>query len=140
MNVFVVIGWWLALSYVGLVAFVLLQPTFHLLRDRGYAVAKVLGLVGFTYILWLAGSLHLLPFGSLTVWLVAIASGLWAGRRVMQRGIKDWPIKLMVAEEAIFAIALAVWAVVRSFNPRIEGVEKLMDAAILNGLLRAPFF
>lgn len=134
--------WCLGLSVVGWIAFALLAPRFAKLPDYGYALAKPIGLVGLSYASWLLASLHVIPFSAWSVRAIAIAAGLaamwilWRQRHVFQK-IKNY--KLILLEEFIFLSAIAVWGYVRSFNPRAEGVEKLMDVAILNGLLRTEW-
>jgi uncharacterized membrane protein len=133
-------AWWAGIFVVGQIAFLAIRPYFGSLIDEGYAIAKVLGIVGLTYILWLLGSLHLLPFTQISVIgvvLVAAIAMKWRVYRLQQNWI---PSKWAMISEGLFSVALASWSVVRAFNPRAEGVEKLMDVGILNGLLRGHYF
>lgn len=134
-----ILAWWAGLTVIGWVAYLLLQSYFSGFSDRGYAVSKAIGLVLLTYAAWLLASLHIVPFGALGVTGILIVAGvvglILAWRRAPK--ISDYINKLIVGEELLFACCIFIWSFVRSFNPRAEGVEKLMDVAILNGLLRS---
>jgi uncharacterized membrane protein len=136
-----IVLWWLGLSVCGWVAFGLLGEYFKDLPDRGYALSKPIGLIGLAYIAWLLASLHLIPFGTWSVRGLLVAGGVvsvilaWRWKRTVFHKIN----RLVLLEEGIFMAAIAAWSIVRSFNPRAEGVEKLMDVAILNGLLRSDW-
>lgn len=131
--------WWLAMLYLGGVAFVLLRPYVQQFSGQGYAITKIVGLVGFGYILWLLASLSLAPFAWLTAVIVALIGGLLALRILLKSGLADVPWKTIGVYEAIFAATLVIWSFVRSYNPRIEGVEKFMDIALLQGLMRTDY-
>jgi len=54
--------WWLTIFLVGTVLLPLTFLIFKNFADRGYIFSKVLGILLSTYLIWLLGSLHLLPF------------------------------------------------------------------------------
>jgi uncharacterized membrane protein len=141
MDILYTLAWWAGMLYVGAIAFIFLRRYMTALSDHGYAVAKAVGLIGFSYILWLLSSLHILPFDPWSTWLVAALLGIGAGIYLYRN--RDWlqevPWRNVVATEAIFAASLFIWSIVRSYNPKIEGVEKLMDIALLQGLLRSDY-
>ncbi len=137
--------WWAAAMLVGLVAFPLTFAFFHRLPDRGYAFSKPLGLVFLAYILWMGSTLGLFPNnrGSIILILVglALASVVVAGRRRDElRGFvqERWPYILLI--ESLFAVTLVIVASLRSYISAIDGTEKPMDFAFLNGVLRADQF
>jgi hypothetical protein len=53
------ISWWRVVEIVGLAAVPFAFPFFRSLADRGYAFSKPAGILLFTYMVWLGGSLHL---------------------------------------------------------------------------------
>src|SRR3990172_12397852 len=76
--------WWATALVIGLAAAGPAYVFFRSLPDRGYAFAKVLGLVLVSYTLWIGGYIHLLPFGRVTiigVLVVMAARSLWLLRR-----------------------------------------------------------
>ncbi len=136
-----ILGWWVGLLLPGWVAYVWLKPYFDRLPDFGYALSKVVGLIGLSYLAWLLASLHIVPFGSVGVTVILALALVSAGWRIFKQRqpITNYLNRLILAEEGIMAAALLGWSFVRSFNPRAEGVEKMMDVAILNGLLRGDW-
>lgn len=140
-SLFSILGWWLGVLVPGLVVYIWLRPYARHLPDQGYALAKVLGLVILSYAAWLLASLHILPFGSWGLYgllSAGVIASLWIMLR-QKESLSSYINRMLLAEEGIFAASLLMWSFVRSFNPRAEGVEKLMDVAILNGLLRSDW-
>ncbi len=140
MDLLYVIVWWLTVTYLGGVTFILVRPYTSQFFDQGYGLAKAIGLVLFSFLLWLLASLSLLPFSSLSAFLIAAALGLLAIRQVLAGKLGTIPWRAMAIQEAIFFGSLTIWSIFRSYNPKIEGVEKFMDIAVLNSLLRADYF
>ena len=74
-----VLYWLLAVELIGLVAFPIAYALMPSLRDRGYAVAKPLGLILLSWPLWLLGSFNLVPTTTVTLWgalaVMAVVSG-----------------------------------------------------------------
>ena len=132
--------WVVAVQCAGLAVLPLSVRLFRTLPDRGYALAKPLGLLAVTYLIWLLGMLGYLAYSRPTCLavLVLVGSVCW-----MRWGAPclDWlrtrPAVIAI-EEAIFLVAALVAAYVRSFNADIIGQEKFMDLAFFNGFLRSP--
>jgi uncharacterized membrane protein len=141
MDSLYVLAWWAGLLLPGLVAFIWLKPYLVHLSDYGYAISKIVGLVSLCYIVWLLANLRILPFGSFGIWVILslgiLASAGWL--YTQKKPLTSYFNRLIILEEGLFAISLVAWSLVRSLNPRAEGVEKLMDATILNGLLRTHY-
>ncbi|MDY7078672.1 MAG: glycosyltransferase family 39 protein, partial [Chloroflexota bacterium] len=55
------LAWWVVVTLLGWLAFPLLFVALPHLRDRGYGLARVLGLLLVAYLTWLVASLHVLP-------------------------------------------------------------------------------
>src|SRR5205823_5245222 len=76
-----VLVWLVWLEGLGLLALPLTLRLFRRLPDRGFVLAKTVGLLLVAYLTWLAASLHLLRFALPTILgaagLLAIASLLW---------------------------------------------------------------
>ncbi|MFQ5576408.1 MAG: DUF2298 domain-containing protein, partial [Anaerolineae bacterium] len=141
------IVFWLILqlfNLIGLpVAFTLLKN----LPDRGYAFARPLGLLLVGYLLWLAGSLGLLRnnLGGALLAMAVVAGGGWLWQRQKGGSLRRWlrqNLAYVASVEALFAVALAGWAVFKAYNPNIEtaGGEKWMEIAFINSSLLSPTF
>jgi len=137
--------WWVTALVIGFAAAAPAFVFFRSLPDRGYAFAKVLGLVLLSYTLWIGGYIHVLPFGRVTIIgvLVVMAAGsVWLLRRhrpefgayVRER----WPY--MLAVEGLFTLAFAVAIYLRAFVPEIDIPEKTADFAFVNGILQSDYF
>jgi len=123
------------------------------LPERGYVLAKPLGLLLVTYVFWLGASSSFLgntAGGMLFAWLLVAALSSWLGRKALQspvgggpRPLAEWikrHWRLILTTELLFAVALVVWAFVRSHDAGINSTEKPMEFAFLNGILRSDKF
>ncbi|MCS7283845.1 MAG: DUF2298 domain-containing protein [Anaerolineae bacterium] len=142
--------WYLVLQLFGLAALPLTLRLFQWMPGRGYAFARPLGLMIGGYLFWILSVFGWLPNtpGGVTAALLLVAlagAALW----LFARPSSDDPAPLRPATlryvtfvELLFALAFALWSVVRAYMPRIEtaGGEKWMEIAFLNAVLRAPRF
>ena len=74
--------WWLTILVLGWCSFPLCQYLFSGFRDRGYLVAKIFGIAGAGFLMWLGASTGIVPFthvGCLvsTGVLAAVCWGVW---------------------------------------------------------------
>ena len=141
--------WYLAATALGWLAFPLLFAALPRLRDRGYGVARALGLLGLSYTVWLLASLRLLPntrgtiLAALFLW--AALSGLlaWRQRHALRAFLRQERTTILVYE-GLFLFLFAAWAAVRALNPDlwhpVVGGEKPMDLAYLNAVIKSTWF
>ncbi len=142
MDVVYFLLWWLGLAALGWIALFLFQPTLKSLSGQGYFAAKAIGLLLLSWLAWIAAATPVIPFTSTTVIAISLLLAALAIYLVNSRQTKlsDIPWLLFAKQEAIFFTALAAWSIVRSYNPRIEGVEKFMNIAFINAILRTDHF
>ena len=140
-----VLLWLAVIEVLGVIAFPIAFVTLRPLRDRGYSVAKPLGLLLMAYPAWLAGSWGAVPVGRAVIVVVvagmAAASGYlaWRRRREIQRFLKqEW--RLLAAMETVFLVLFLAWAAFRAYDPLINHTEQLMDFALLNTAARASSY
>jgi YYY domain-containing protein len=124
----------LLLELLGLAAFAVMRWALPP-RPGLYALAKVMGVLVFVYVPWLAVSLGLASFAPPVLWgtLVAIAAAGWALRRRDGGGPSR---REVTASEAVFWGAFALFLLLRALNPEIFWGEKPMDFSFLNTLYR----
>ena len=140
--------WYLVVMLLGLLVYPLVRLAFPGLSDRGYPLARVVGLLLLALMVWLAGSAGV-PFTRTTIslaLLVLAAAGLALGYRQRDELRQEWKTKrryfLMVEGVALlfFAIDLGI----RLGNPDLwhpaYGGEKPMDFTILNAVLKSTTF
>ena len=137
--------WLLAIELIGIVAFPLAFSLFSRLPDRGYSIAKPLGLLLLSWPMWMLGSLNLVPTTPYTLWgalvLLALASGWYAyGRRREILDLFRRERHAILIGEGIFLLLYLAWVLYRLYDPSIDTTEKPMDFAFLNASRMASFF
>ena len=138
--------WWLAALFIGWLAWPLLWPMLPMLPDRGYLLAKSVGLLLLAYVPFVMGGSGLLTAGRAGTWLtlaLLAAAGAWLVRRA--RGqfagfLREHRAEILISE-AVFSGAFLFFLWVRLTNPDLWhpyfGGEKPMDFAHMNALVKA---
>ena len=157
------ISWYIVITILGWLAFPLVYHLFPALADRGYALARALGLLIWGYVFWLFASLGFAQNdegGLLLGLLVLVGLSGWAfwtdhGRWTMvdDQSSRDNPpssmiewisknYKLILTTEILFLVAFAFMAFVRASNPEVTtaGGEKWMEVAFINAIMHSPTF
>ena len=134
--------WLIAIEAIGFATLPLCYYLFPRLADRGYSVAKPLGLLILGYTSWLLSVLHILPSTQLTVAALLLAGGVASWRLIWPRRGELLEFakrhrKTLVASEAVFLVVFIVWAFYRSYDPAIDHTEQPMDFAFLNAAIRS---
>ncbi len=144
-DFFIIFSWWFLLFGLGVAFLPLTWWFFKKFFDLGYSFSKIIAILLVSYFVWLLGSLHLLPFGTPTIWLtVLVLAGLNIILAKKNEGEfktslkKSW--KILFFEEILFFVALTSWSFIRGFQPDIEGLEKFMDFGFVNSILRSQYF
>jgi YYY domain-containing protein len=160
--------WIGVLELLGLAAFALLFHLLPRLPDRGYSLAKALGLLLVAYLAWLLGSLGAgagvpgqgvasagglgplpLPFTAGTLWLCAapllIGGGLvgWRTRAELLAFLRSRR-SVLISAEAVFLGFTLIGLLLRWLNPDLwhpaRGGEKPMDLAYFTAVLKSSAF
>ena len=137
--------WYLTMQFFALAGLPLASVWLRRLRSRGYAAAKMLGLLLTGVLVWWGSILHL--WENTTSAILAAAGlvfvvGMWALWR-HRAEVRPWLREqgaFILTTEALFLGALLLWTVVRASQPQLEtaGGEKWMEIAFLNAILRSP--
>jgi YYY domain-containing protein len=151
----------LVIEVVGLVATPLAALVLGRLPGAGLAFGKVLGLLLVTWLVWMAGSLHVAPYGVPLIVgvlvLVAAASALVTvrlkvlGERLERRPTRrllrvalplNDPVRrrLFWGAEAVFAVCYALGTLLASFAPDVWNTEKPMDMAFITAINASEHF
>ncbi len=141
----IVFSWWLAAELVGLMSLPLAATVLANLPDRGWTLAKPLGIVVLGWLIWFPLSvLGVLPYSGWwilgTFLAYALANGALLRRsetREALRGVWARARGHVIASEALFAAGLVFMALVRAYAPEVRDTEKFMDVAFLSSLWRA---
>ncbi|MEM7347767.1 MAG: DUF2298 domain-containing protein, partial [Chloroflexota bacterium] len=144
--------WWLIITIFGLVGWPLAFSWLRYLPDRGFAFIRPVGLLITGYILWLGGTLRLLPNslgGVVFAALLVVGLGfIW--QRQQARSASDITIlewvkqewRYILSVELLFNVAFVGWTIFKAYNPDIEtvGGEKWMEIAFINANLQSDYF
>jgi YYY domain-containing protein len=139
--------WWLALSALGWAAWPLASRLFPD-GDRGYLLAKPLGLALASFLLWTLSHLKIMPFQTWAVWLASalVAAHLWLPGKGWHLAGSLWrdpgALRRAAAGELLFAAGLLFWTFARGLKPELTGeggLEKFMDLGLMNSLWRTDY-
>ncbi len=141
-----VLAWFLIVEVIFLAALPLATFLFRPLPDRGIVFARLLGILGVSYVAWMLASTGWMGFSRMSVLVgilaVAALSALvlafrWREFISFVRG----NIKLLLVAEALFLAAFLAFVALKAANPDLwhfyRGGEKPMDFAYLNAVLRS---
>jgi YYY domain-containing protein len=153
-----VLGLFLLIEVVGLLAAPLAALVLGRLPGAGLGFAKVLGLLLVTWCVWIAGALHIAPYGRpliigvlvligvagvlVALRLRAVGERLDAGgskrrmARLRRLALPEDPVRrrLFWGAEAVFAVTFALGVLLAAFAPDVWNTEKPMDMAFITAL------
>jgi YYY domain-containing protein len=128
--------WLLVVELLGLAALPIAALLFRAFPDRGYALAKPLGMLLVAFVNWWLGSVASLANYPALLWATVVlvaASGAilyWQGILARPTDIKSLA-RVVAIEEVVFLAAFVAWTFVRSQSPDIYETEKPMDFMLL---------
>ena len=137
--------WLLFIELIGIITLPITFRLFRRLPDRGVTLAKPVGLLLATYILWIGGLTPILSNsrGAIVVILIlltlisAFLLRRWARELVQFLYMERYSL---LAAEGVFLALYVVWVAVVSQVPAINHTEKPMDFAFLNAILQSNHF
>ncbi|HRQ22256.1 MAG TPA: DUF2298 domain-containing protein [Anaerolineales bacterium] len=139
------LSWYLLLTLLGWLTFPLTFALFPALTDRGYTLARAAGLLVWAYVFWLFASLGIAQNdlgGIILALAILIALSIWSlvtHYSSLLTFLKS-NAPLLLTTELLFLAAFGFMAFVRSANPELNGTERPMELAFINGILRSPTF
>ena len=139
-----IVLWWSTFFILGTIALPLTFFAFKRFWDKGYIFSKVIATVLLTYLIFIFGVFHFLPFTSASM-LGIIALAVFLDFLYLRNNYRDflkivkshW--KVFLFEEIIFFVILTTWSFVRGYVPDINGLEKYMDWGFVNSALRSQY-
>ena len=144
-----VLLWVVALVILGLIGLPYAWLAGASLPDRGFTLARPIGLLLVTWLVWWLASLRLIDFtrGSIALSALVFAIGGAAIVARRHREMRMWVRthwRLLVVAEGLFWTLLAAAILIRWGNPDLwhpsRGGEKPMDFAYLNAVLKSTHF
>jgi len=140
--------WYGSLTLLGWMVYPLGRWLFSGLADRGYPLARGMGMLLLSYLVWLAGSLRI-PFSRLTIALAAVillGFNLILALRQWDELRQEWRErrKYFLMVEGLFLAFFIFDTLIRLGNPDLwhpwKGGEKPMDFAYFNAVLKSTSF
>lgn len=141
-NALYILQWWVVLFFIGIIFLPTTKLLFPNARDSFYIFSKVIGMGAISYILFLFGTLHILPFTTFSIYgvlLIALVVNFIIFKKVFLRPLFKIS-KLVIFEEILFLLCIIFWSFVRGNEPSIHGLEKYMDFGFVNSILRTDYF
>ena len=143
-----VVAWLVVMQLMALAILPVALAVFRSLPDRGYLLAKLLGILVVSLVAWTLASLQWMAFsfGAVVVGIGTVAlvscfvlaftwSSFWSFVR------ERW--RVIAICELVFIVAFLAFVAVRMANPDLwhqwQGGEKPMDTAYLNAVLKSSF-
>jgi YYY domain-containing protein len=147
-DLLLVVRFWGTLFLVGAFAYPLARTLFPRWFDHGYLFAKAVGLATVSWIVYVAGTLRVLPFSPLSIWIglgvVFVLGILLQGKQKDQEETgqrnKITEGLLFVGEELLFFAALLFWSWIKGHEPSIRGLEKFMDFGFMQSIANSQYF
>ncbi len=139
--------WYVTVQAATLAALPLAVRVLSPLPDRGYSLAKVLGILAVGLALWWGTSLGVLRNERGGAWaaLLAVGAVSWLAARgdVVRawremRAAGNW--RLVLAVEVLFASAYLIWVMVRAYDPAVDHTEEPMDLMFMQSIWGSPTF
>jgi YYY domain-containing protein len=141
--------WLLAIELIAWLTVPLAFRTLRWLPDRGVVLARPLGLLLVSWLVWLGASVGVWSFGRtsivLSVLVLASVSGalFWRNRPLML-GLARRHWRYLITVEALFIVAFLVFLMIRAANPDLwhpyRGGEKPMDLSYLTAVAKSVSF
>ena len=143
-----VIAWWALLFLFGVAAFPLTRAAFPGLRDAGYPISRLVGLLLVSWVVWILGSLRV-PFSRATIAGTLLALALVSALILISRRQEflahlreSWRDIAWV--EVLALVLFLTFLLIRLGNPDLwhpsKGGEKPMDFSYLNAVLKSTTF
>ncbi len=132
-----IVTWYVITLILGFIGFTLTRKVI-IFPDKGYALARIFGLLICSYFLWIFT--YIFKFSPNLVLMWSIICALFVLCFVLNlKFIKNFNrsvIKLILFEEMFFVALFVLMLFFRAANPMINNIEKFMDYGIINGLAR----
>ena len=138
-----VIFWFLTVYLIGMalvpVAFVALPN----LVDRGFGIARPIGLLVIGSLVWILSLFKLLPNADWTWWMFAILVGVagWSWVLIRRRAEFTRFLRIrwlqLVLIEVVFLVFFCVFTVLKAMDPDVSHTEQPMDLTMLNAVTSA---
>lgn len=136
-DVLIVVKWYLILFVLGIVGWLLICNHTKNLPGFGYGAGRASGLVLIAGVSWILSTLGLLTFTPPILWGLLFLVFIFYHKRWKElvQVIKSQPREIIITE-LIFLTLFIIGYFLKSLKPAISDIEKYMDMALLNAVMR----
>jgi len=143
----IVLGWWLWITLAGVAVFPLCMRLLSGLPDKGYTLARTVGMLLVTFVFWLLATYGFLDnsVGSIILsWVIVLLISILVFFRFGRlNDIKDWwrenKVVFIVTELLFFGLFFS-WVLFRAHQNQILFTEKPMELAFMSAVQRSSSF
>ncbi|MBC7810965.1 MAG: hypothetical protein H7175_07465, partial [Burkholderiales bacterium] len=142
----IVLSWWALVTLAGAAVLPLCVRLFSGLPDRGYTLARAVGLLLVGFAFWLLASLgflHNTPGNIILSWFIVLGVGLAVYFRGERFNWREWWREnsiVVIVGEVLFIVLLFSWAIFRAHQNNLTGTEKPMELAFMSAVQRSDVF
>jgi YYY domain-containing protein len=123
--------WLFILEFLSFINLPLTFIIFKNLKDRGYAFSKIIGILFFSFIAWYLSFLIKYNLAIIFSLLLTLSINLY----ILKNQKISFDKKSAKIIEIVFVSSFIIFCIIRSFTPATEGLEKLFDMSLINGIL-----
>lgn len=139
--------WWLLVTLAGTAVFPLSIRLLGGLPDKGYTLARALGLLLVAFVYWIMASYGFIAnttSGMILAWLIVLILGLLAyfniGDRVNWREYWRENRRVIVIAEILFITLFAIMFIYRAYQNDTATTEKPMEMMFISSIMRSDIF
>lgn len=139
--------WWLMVTLAGVAAFPLCVRLLSGLPDRGYTVARTVGMLLVAFVYWILASYGFInnsTNGMILAWLIVLVVALVAyfglGEGINWRDYWRENNRVVIAAEVLFITFFVLMFVYRAYQNDTFTTEKPMEMNFISGIMRSETF
>lgn len=144
----ILFNWWLLVTLAGAAVMPLCARLLASLPDRGYILARTVGLLVVGFVFWLLTVMGFLRNTNSSIalaWLVVLVGSLalyrtLSGERFDLGAWWQQNKTAVITAELLFIVLLFSWALVRAAHPSLVATEKPMELAFISASQRSDAF
>lgn len=132
-----ILVWLFLVEALGFIALPISCSFLGNLKDKGYAAAKALGILLFSYFAWILGHVSYSRLTILMSAAVLICVSYFYYRKLDIKKFFMHNMDYIKKAETLFILLFLFFVIVRAHFPAIEGLEKFSDISVINGILKS---
>jgi YYY domain-containing protein len=143
----IILNWWILATVTGVTVLPMLVRLLCGLPDRGYTLARPVGMLLVGFVFWFLAILGFVdnsPGSILLSWLIVLGASF--GIYFTANDFFDWREwrqenrTVIIASEILFVSLLVIWAIFRAYQHDLSTTEKPMDLAFMSAIQRSATF